>query len=329
MPSRLEVVHRIESLVGPSLRIEDARNGWPAFAEIEIDDRLYSAAIYVGDVHQSHRGKPGERRFQNPEQNRPIVEYPGRVTVLLGVWAEDTEVHVSSPVLVLPEFERRVGRNTRWSMFTSVATLQIAAETGWSTQVTTSGEHVSCFFPELLPLAIASLIAGVEPDEHKVQTVVSDTGNLGRIHEHDGHRARARRAVSALIRDAWFRGDVLDAYERSCAMCGLGLNLVQGAHIYPASAPGSLDIVSNGIALCANHHVAFDQHEIAVIPGNFDVVFRPDILETAEWDSAAELFVSTTFRTLRLPRANAEPDSGMLMLRYEYFAGKYDWLPRL
>lgn len=51
-----------------------------------------------------------------------------------------------------------------------------------------------------------------------------------------GDAARLRRAVSALIRDTRFSGSVLDAYMRRCAMCGLGLNLVQGAHIYPASA---------------------------------------------------------------------------------------------
>lgn len=332
MPLRADLVDLVASLVGPALQIEDARNGWPAFADIEVNDQLFQAAIYVGKVHGTHRGNPAERRFQNPGRDRPILEYPNRVTVLLGLWADDDDIPVLAPVLVLPEPERRIDRDTRWSMFISTATLQNAAENGWATQITTSDEHVSCFHPELLPLAVASLIARVEPDEHEVQTAVRATGHLDRRHrraEGVGSGERLRRAVSTLIRDTWFSGDVLDAYERRCAMCGLGLNLVQGAHIYPASAPGSPDVVPNGIALCANHHLAFDRHQIAVIPPNLDVLFRPDVLDQADQDPVARAFVDATFPVLDRPRHNAGPDSEMLMLRYEYFAEKYGWLPDL
>ena len=129
-----------------------------------------------------------------------------------------------------------------------------------------------------------------------------------------------------LIRDTWFSGDVLDAYGRRCAMCGLGLNLVQGAHIYPASAHGSPDVVSNGIALCANHHLAFDRHQIAVLPPNFDLLFRPDVLDQADQEPVARAFVGSTFSALQRPRGSAEPDPEMLILRYRYFAEKYGWL---
>ncbi|MGW4928612.1 HNH endonuclease [Agromyces sp. NPDC004153] len=330
MPPRASLVAHIASLVGPTFRIEDPRNGWPAFASIEVDCELIPTAIYVGEVHGTHRGNPAERRFQNPGRDRPILEYRDRVTVLLGLWDEDDDLSVPAPVLVLPEPERRIGRDTRWSMFVSIATLLRAAENGWATKITASDEHLVCFHPELLPLAIASLIARVHPDEREVQTAVRATGHLntrrptaaGRV----GSAIRLRRAVSALIRDTWFSGDVLDAYERRCAMCGLGLNLVQGAHIYPASAPGSRDVTSNGVALCANHHLAFDRHQIAVIPPNLDVLFRPDVLDQARRDPVALAFVSSTFDFLNRPHRGAEPDPEMLMLRYQHFADKYDWL---
>lgn len=330
MSQRAYLVDHIASLVGPALSIVDPRNGWPAFASIEVDGDPIAAAIYAGEVYGTHRNKPGERRFQNPDRDRPILEHAGRVTVLIGLWTEDDDVPVAAPVLLLPEPERRMGRNTRWSMFVSTATLLNAAENGWATQTTASGEHLSCFHPELLPLAVASLIARVAPDEREVQTAVRATGHLDsrqRTVVSRDSTDRLRRAVSALVRDTWFSGDVLDAYGRRCAMCGLGLNLVQGAHIYPASAPGSVDVASNGIALCANHHLAFDRHQIAVIPPDLDVLFRPDILDQADQDPVARAFVDSTFSVLQRPRRNAGPDPEMLTLRFEHFAEKYGWLP--
>lgn len=311
------------------MHVEDAGNGWPAFAEIEVDDQLITLAIYVGAIYGTGRGNPAERRFQNPASGRPIVDHPGRLTVLIGLWANDDEIAVPVPVLVLPDADRRIGKDTRWSMFVSTATLQNATDNGWATQITSSGEHIACFHPSLLPLAMASRIADVEPDEREVQRTVQTARGPARpsqaIDDRDGD-SRLRRAVSVLIRNTWFSGDVLDAYNRRCAMCGLGLNLVQGAHVYPASAPGSPDVVSNGIALCANHHVAFDRHEIAVLPPSMDVLFRPDILEQTERDPTARAFVDSTYPVLSPPARGAYVNPQMLILRYEHFADKYDWL---
>lgn len=58
---------------------------------------------------------------------------------------------------------------------------------------------------------------------------------------------------------AWdFRVRVLEAYGDMCAVCGLQLGLVEAAHIVPVAWPGSTDETSNGIALCRNHHKAYD-----------------------------------------------------------------------
>ncbi len=55
-----------------------------------------------------------------------------------------------------------------------------------------------------------------------------------------------------------FREAVLDAYDRRCAVTGLQLGLVQAVHILPASAPGSMDVVQNGIALSPTYRIAYD-----------------------------------------------------------------------
>src|SRR5262249_16312605 len=112
---------------------------------------------------------------------------------------------------------------------------------------------------------------------------------------------RARRFASALARDAAFSKDVRKAYADRCAMCGLGLGLVVGAHIYPVSAPGSPDKVSNGLSLCQNHHAAFDNHKIWINPSTFEIRLHNEILSAATSNSAARRFVALTYKNLRLP----------------------------
>lgn len=65
-------------------------------------------------------------------------------------------------------------------------------------------------------------------------------------------------------RDIRFRLQIIPLYDYTCLLCGVkillpsGITLVQAAHIHPFSKSRNDDI-SNGMALCRNHHWAFDQ----------------------------------------------------------------------
>jgi putative restriction endonuclease len=67
------------------------------------------------------------------------------------------------------------------------------------------------------------------------------------------------------VRNAFFRTAILHLYDYRCAFCRLKVirkltqNIIDGAHIKPF-AKSRISIISNGIALCKNHHWAFDQH---------------------------------------------------------------------
>jgi len=112
-------------------------------------------------------------------------------------------------------------------------------------------------------------------------------------------------------------------------MCGLGVGLVQGAHIHPVSAPGSHDEPSNGLALCANHHLAFDRHLVGVRPDNSEVVFHGRILEQLPGSPAIRALVNGTFDQLVAPAdRGARPSAEMFEKRYQFFADQYDWLTR-
>ncbi|WP_394253536.1 HNH endonuclease [Arthrobacter pityocampae] len=62
-----------------------------------------------------------------------------------------------------------------------------------------------------------------------------------------------------------FRRDVLQAYNSQCAVCGLGIaGLLDAAHIVPDRDEYGIASVINGLALCKNHHAAFDAGLFAV-----------------------------------------------------------------
>jgi predicted restriction endonuclease len=105
----------------------------------------------------------------------------------------------------------------------------------------------------------------------------------------------------------------------------LNLGLVQGAHIYPASAPGSIDHVTNGLALCANHHLMCDQHKLWVHPASRAIAVHP-AMAGAEAESASAQFVARTQPRLSAPRDSSHvPQQAMFERRYEYFTGLYAW----
>lgn len=80
----------------------------------------------------------------------------------------------------------------------------------------------------------------------------------------DRSKIIVKKLKESTIRARGFRQAVLQAYDYSCAFCGMKLrapvhNLweAEAAHIVPHSALGR-DDVWNGITLCRTHHWAFD-----------------------------------------------------------------------
>ncbi|MCX7113356.1 MAG: HNH endonuclease [Proteobacteria bacterium] len=65
-------------------------------------------------------------------------------------------------------------------------------------------------------------------------------------------------------RDVRFRFQIVPLYRYTCVLCGIkqllpsGITLVEAAHIHPLAHSWNND-VTNGMALCRNHHWSFDQ----------------------------------------------------------------------
>lgn len=72
-------------------------------------------------------------------------------------------------------------------------------------------------------------------------------------------KSYAISSVQRRLYEARFRNAVLDAYRDRCAVCGLHVRaLLDAAHIPDDRDPKPAIDVSDGIALCATHHRAFD-----------------------------------------------------------------------
>lgn len=89
-------------------------------------------------------------------------------------------------------------------------------------------------------------------------------GDAGAGAEVTVKRMRRKLLVARAQRDARFGPLVKKEYDFSCAVCGMQLGIVEGAHIIPASAADGEDEIWNGIALCPNHHKLFDASTFVV-----------------------------------------------------------------
>ena len=330
MISRRNMAAHLAELVGGGLlQVTDAGTGWPSLGVLTVDGTPLPVSLFLGAVGLSHRGRDDvERRFQNPGQDRPIVPVPGRHSLLIGIIEDDQLLDVPRPLLVQADPFRRADHTTRFSVFVGLQALREAWATGWSEETSTSGELIRCLVPSLLPVSVSAALSGAEPSAGVMQAVISSSGLMDPATGESPAAERARRAGSSLVRDARFRRRVASAYGGRCAMCGIGAGLIQAAHIYPAAAPGSQDEPWNGLALCPNHHAAFDQHLIAVRPQMAEVLFSPELRACASSSPPVTAFVASTYRRLAPPAdPAARPNGQMFMRRYEYFGGYYGWLP--
>jgi putative restriction endonuclease len=111
-----------------------------------------------------------------------------------------------------------------------------------------------------------------------------------------------------------FRRDVLQAYNSQCAVCGLGIaSLLDAAHIVPDRDEHGIASVINGMALCKNHHAAFDNGLLAV---SEDLTIHvSDLIMNSGPDEAVDrLLKDYDGRKLAvIPDVEAwRPDSGLL-----------------
>lgn len=107
-------------------------------------------------------------------------------------------------------------------------------------------------------------------------------------------------------RDPVFRKTVLEAYNYTCCICGKKLGIVEAAHIIPHSLDSSNNHVTNGLALCVEHHVLYDK--AILMPGpDYKLVFniaRANELRRAGLGAGLNKIKKLDGKSIKVPKNN-------------------------
>jgi putative restriction endonuclease len=256
----------------------------PARYRVYRDAIGFMVRVYIWNI--SHGGglarARDEYRIQitGVPQNIFQPEIGGK-TLILGCWDND-EVFAgfdfrrhNAHLGASPSFQ--VGR----------AALQAAVRNRFSVHRKNTGELVIAFQPDFIGAYTENLEGlhdtGEEPAEVALLERIANAPNMVAEEDVVAGVARPRRyaitETRRALRSLDFSARVLSAYRHRCAMCGVQLKLLDGAHIVPVAEPGSSDDTSNGVSLCAIHHRAYDRSLITFDP---DYVIRVSERKLAE-----------------------------------------------
>lgn len=175
-----------------------------------------------------------------------------------------------------------------------------------------------------IPLAPVFLV-GAEPEREQYALAIGE--DLRLVARDAGLSPLERRWVQVQTRrrlhQPVFRAQVIQAYERRCAICSLRhVELLDAAHIIPDSETGDA-IVTNGLALCKIHHAAYDNNVVGIDEHRV-VHVAPAVL--TESDGPMLRFGLQGFhgQPLRaVPRvAREHPDPDRLRIRFEQFLAR-------
>ncbi|MCI0635345.1 MAG: HNH endonuclease [Actinobacteria bacterium] len=165
-----------------------------------------------------------------------------------------------------------------------------------------------------------------EPDEHQFVVALDEAMMAGwqpEVHLTGPDEVRRREYALSVVRrrvhQPDFRRRVLAAYGRQCALCRLRHSeLLDAAHI-KEDADGGEPVISNGIAMCAIHHRAFDALVVGVTP-KYVVEVRQDVLVERDGPTLQHALQGVHGTALVLPsRERHRPDVLLLEERYERF----------
>jgi putative restriction endonuclease len=136
----------------------------------------------------------------------------------------------------------------------------------------------------------------------------------------DGRRRYITTLVQRRLHQQAFRERVLLAYHETCGICRLRhRELLDAAHILPDRHPRGEPLVSNGLALCSLHHVAFDRQVIGIRP-DLGIEIRHDVLREADGPMLLHGLQGFQGALLHVPRRDdLRPNREFLAERYELF----------
>lgn len=253
------IIDSIEQSEGNGIYIPDIRHTHPRKFLVNYLDQNFSIWVYIWTLtHGGRPSLPNEYRIQMTSVNSPLPINPDGYTSLLGYYPD---LHVFTGFDLQ---QHRIFTTGSPSVQVGINTIYEALQFGLSFSTKTNFEIVIGIRPDHmlnyvlnsidlhrfgrdamnLPVLIRASQSEVIPDQ--------DIDSL------PPERRRVVTEVRRFTRAVNFRQQVLNAYNNRCAVTRSQLKLVDAAHILPVPEEGSIDHVTNGIALSPTIHRAFD-----------------------------------------------------------------------
>jgi putative restriction endonuclease len=239
---------------------------------ILLNGREYS--IHASEIHDSGNGRTNSDEWriqlQAATKQKQIERFRNGIVCLYIGFFPDGKVFSAWE----PERIRRLNAEGTGSVYIPHSDIEKVVSDGFAVR-TVRATKLNRQSPEIsLPIDLLGLYI----ENHAIFQSVSDGSDLSILlassqplliydnitEEKEVELAALRdrqRVVTtrlAFTRDPRFRDAVMRAYDGRCCVCSRQLGLVQAAHIIPHSHVDSQNLVSNGLALCIEHHRLYD-----------------------------------------------------------------------
>lgn len=261
--------------------------------------------VLIKNVHESGdgRGNQDECRIQVARSsNFNEALNSGNDVIVLGYFADEKVFTAWNPYMMRDRFNQK----QTISLYSRFSTQKLAAIDKIAAYRDINAQSVISFKPDYLGLYLENLDSIHLLSDFELKGLVEKSDLLNKENS-DGefYAADAKLTITHARqkRDPNFRKKVYEAYNNKCAMCGIGLELIQAAHIVPHSHEKGTDEIDNGISLCAIHHSAYDS-SLIYFNESYEIVInesKMEYLEKVGLDSGYRKFEKLSFDKLQLP----------------------------
>ncbi len=278
----------------------------PFRLKIYKDDESYNIRVYIWNLtHGGGKARPtDEYRIQITGVDQFEKEIDGK-TVILGWWKE-------GEVFAGFDFNKHTGTlGFSPSIQIREEALRKAFIKGIAPWTKENQEIAIAFRPDFFVEYIKNLESlhsfGESENDLEILSKVTenpDAVNATQIATITEERQITVSNVKKKIRDNSFKSRILTSYSNKCAFCNMQLKLIDAAHIVPVHYDGT-DETSNGIALCALHHRAYDRN-LVTFNEEYQIRYNENEfnkLKEIGLDGGADKFINQLRSIINLPPA--------------------------
>ncbi|TXE16634.1 hypothetical protein ES731_13775 [Psychroflexus gondwanensis] len=261
--------------------------------------------VFIKNVHESGDGRSNqdECRIQvSKTKNFNEAMNSSTDVIVLGYFADEKVFAAWNPFLMRDRFNQK----KQISLYSRFSVQKEAAKEKIATYRDANDQSVISFIPDYLGLYLENLNSIHLLSDLELIQLVDQSDSLNNYNadgELDTSEGKLTITHARQKRDPNFRRKVYDAYNNKCAMCGIGLELLEAAHIVPHSHEKGTDDIDNGMGLCALHHTAYDR-SLIYFDEELNILInenKMEYLEKVGLDSGIRKFEKLAFDKIQIP----------------------------